>query len=187
VLPHTEPQINDFSMSGGSKESNSFKRTLRKMKNLKRTFLLRRSPMSMQEATLKTVFFGGHVVIVVKTLASTQHLVGPLRKNHEKLIAPIVVMCSSTPSSLEWDALGFFPNVYLMLGDSTVEGDLARVNIQGARQVLISMPEGTGESYTRDAATVFVYQHIRAANPGVRIMLDFDTPETMSFLARPER
>jgi hypothetical protein len=113
--------------------------------------------------------------------------VSPLRKNHEKLIAPIVVMCVYTPSPIDWDAVAFFPNVYVMLGDSTVARDLARVNIQGARQVIVSMPAGMGESYTRDAATVFVYQHIRAANPGVRIMVDFDTPETMSFLARPSR
>lgn len=172
-------------MSGG--ERNGVKRTLRRMKRLRKAFLLRRTPMNMHEATLKNVTFGGHIVIVVRTLGSIQHLVSPLRKNHEMLIAPIVVMCQQTPSPLEWDSISFFPNVYLLLGDSTVASDLARVNVQGARQVLISMPQGMFESYSRDAATVFVYQHIRAANPGVRIMVDFDTPETMSFLARPAR
>ena len=57
--------------------SHDFKRTLRKMKFQKKTFLLRRTPVSMQEATLQSVPFGGHIVIVVKTLASIQHAVSP--------------------------------------------------------------------------------------------------------------
>jgi hypothetical protein len=50
-----------------------------------------------QEATLKAVSFSGHIVMVVKTLESIQHMVSPLRKKHMKLVSPIVVMCSSTP------------------------------------------------------------------------------------------
>lgn len=52
--------------------------------------------------------------------------------------------------------------------------------------MIISMPS-EADKYSRDADTVFVHQHIRAANPGVEIMVELDSPATMSFLSRPTR
>jgi len=104
-----------------------------------------------------------------------ERLAGSMRKER----VPIVLLAEVEEAPMQDDLLFFY------YGSPTRESDLRRVNVEGARSVVLLADESPGGSNDdRDAKTVLAALTTKAINPDVRITAEVLEPENVQHLKR---
>ena len=110
---------------------------------------LTQNPVKLEDikfSTLKDSKLAKDHIIICGMVENMRGFVIPLRALYLKKLAPIVIFNEEEPSQQLWSQLSSFPQIYFVRGSALKESDLDKVNLDGAKQVVILSPMLNGNN-----------------------------------------